>query len=197
MKKPILIGVSIIIVLGILLAAAALGFADTKTKFNAFKSITERRNHALYVADSSGRNVKLIYEESRPIERATVQAVSWNPDGSKIAFSSSIANGEHVFIANPDGTERVQITACENSIPSRNEVFIAKLSGYAAKHGFKTANKSTIQEQPKQWLPEPSASTPQITKSTATAATPKASGFNAALGIIIISTIYFIKRGYN
>jgi len=36
MKKSILIGVSIVTVLGILLAAAALGFADTKTKFNAF-----------------------------------------------------------------------------------------------------------------------------------------------------------------
>lgn len=36
MKKSILIGVSIVTVLGILLAAAALGFADTKTRFNAF-----------------------------------------------------------------------------------------------------------------------------------------------------------------
>ncbi len=36
MKKSILIGVSIVTVLGILLAAAALGFADTNTKFNAF-----------------------------------------------------------------------------------------------------------------------------------------------------------------
>lgn len=36
MKKSILIGVSIFMVLGILLAAAALGFADARTKFNAF-----------------------------------------------------------------------------------------------------------------------------------------------------------------
>ncbi len=36
MKKSILIGVSIVTVLGILLAAVALGFADTSTKFNAF-----------------------------------------------------------------------------------------------------------------------------------------------------------------
>ncbi|GEM_PF-1566006 len=36
MRKSILIGVSIVTVLGILLAAVALGFADTTTKFNAF-----------------------------------------------------------------------------------------------------------------------------------------------------------------
>jgi len=36
MKKSILIGISIVTVLAILLAAVALGFADSKTKFNAF-----------------------------------------------------------------------------------------------------------------------------------------------------------------
>ncbi|MBU4373901.1 MAG: hypothetical protein KKD69_03245 [Euryarchaeota archaeon] len=36
MKKSILIGVSIATVMAILLAAAALGFANTSTKFNAF-----------------------------------------------------------------------------------------------------------------------------------------------------------------
>lgn len=36
MKKSILIGVSIVTVVGILLAAVALGFAGTSTKFNAF-----------------------------------------------------------------------------------------------------------------------------------------------------------------
>lgn len=38
MKKSILIGVSIATVLAILLAAVALGFGDTSTKFNAFRS---------------------------------------------------------------------------------------------------------------------------------------------------------------
>lgn len=38
MKKSILIGVSIATVLAILLAAVALGFGDTSTKFNAFSS---------------------------------------------------------------------------------------------------------------------------------------------------------------
>ncbi len=36
MKKSILIGVSIVTVLGILFAAVALGFGDTSTRFNAF-----------------------------------------------------------------------------------------------------------------------------------------------------------------
>jgi hypothetical protein len=38
MKKSVLIGVSILTVLAILLAAVALGFTDAKTNFNAFKS---------------------------------------------------------------------------------------------------------------------------------------------------------------
>lgn len=38
MKKSVLIGISILTVLAILLAAVALGFTDAKTKFNAFKS---------------------------------------------------------------------------------------------------------------------------------------------------------------
>ncbi|MFZ2411007.1 MAG: DUF4367 domain-containing protein [Candidatus Methanoperedens sp.] len=38
MRKSILIGVSIATVVAILLAAAALGFGDTSTKFNAFKA---------------------------------------------------------------------------------------------------------------------------------------------------------------
>lgn len=36
MKKPILIGISIVTVLGILLAAVALGFGDTRPKSNSF-----------------------------------------------------------------------------------------------------------------------------------------------------------------
>jgi len=51
MKKSILIGVSIATVAAILLAAVALGFADTKTKFNAFadakvEQITEKATPA-------------------------------------------------------------------------------------------------------------------------------------------------------
>ncbi len=38
MKKSVLIGISILTVLAILLAAVALGFTETKTNFNAFKS---------------------------------------------------------------------------------------------------------------------------------------------------------------
>ncbi len=39
MRKSILIGVSIVTILGILLAAVALGFADTKTRFYATLSM--------------------------------------------------------------------------------------------------------------------------------------------------------------
>ncbi|MCZ7384949.1 MAG: hypothetical protein O8C63_09410 [Candidatus Methanoperedens sp.] len=224
-----------------------------------FVSATERSNLGIFVSDSQGRNVTLIYEENNPL------AVSWSPDGSKIAFtvsengiglytinpdgtgktllttnlswswtnpyawsptgdkiafSSSITNGEHIFIANPDGTERVQITTGENKryilsgeggswspdgsrllIESSNEVFIAKLSGYdrtaTIKQGYRTANES-IQELPGQSSPEPTlTAAPQITKTIASAIIPKASGFEAALVIAILSTTYLFKRRYN
>ncbi len=44
MKKSVLIGVSILTVLAILLAAVALGFTDAKTKFNAFVSVDANTN---------------------------------------------------------------------------------------------------------------------------------------------------------
>ncbi len=230
-----------------------------------FKSITESRSHGIYVADSFGRNVKLIYEESSPGERATIEVLSWSPDGRKIAFvsndngaklytinpdgtgkilltsnlswswtnpyswspsgdkivfASTIGSGEHIFIANPDGTERVQITTGENKryilsgeggswspdgtrllIESSNEVFIAKLSGYdrtaTIKQGYRTANES-IQELPGQSSPEPTlTAAPQITKTIASAIIPKVPGFEVAHAIAILSAIYLFKRRYN
>ncbi len=41
MKKSILIGISIITVAGIILAAVALGFGDTRTKVNSSAQINE------------------------------------------------------------------------------------------------------------------------------------------------------------
>ncbi|MFZ3384450.1 MAG: hypothetical protein WA144_11045 [Candidatus Methanoperedens sp.] len=224
-----------------------------------FVSVTESQNPGIYVADSRGKNVRLIHEENSPLERARLEAVSWSPEGSKIAFtslengaklytinpdgtgktlltsnlswswtnpyvwspsgdkiafSSSGANGEHIFIANPDGTERVQITTGEsrryflsemggswspdgsrlliesqNSQTSRNDLLIAKLSGYdSIKQGFRAANKSMIiQVSNEQPSPEP----------TLTATTPRAPGFGATLAIGILYTIYLFKRRYN
>ncbi len=224
-----------------------------------FVSATERSNLGIFVSDSQGRNVTLIYEENNPL------AVSWSPDGSKIAFTVSengiglytinpdgtgktllttnlswswtnpyawspsgdkivfasiIGSGEHIFIANPDGTERVQITTGENKryilsgeggswspdgtrllIESSNEVFIAKLSGYdrtaTIKQGYRTANES-IQELPGQSSPEPTlTAVPQITKTIASAIIPKVPGFEVAHAIAILSAIYLFKRRYN
>lgn len=231
-----------------------------------FVSVTERRNLGIYVADSQGRNVKLIYEENNPLERATLKAISWSPDGSKIAFtvsesgnglytinsdgtgktlltsnlswswtnpyawspsgdkiafSYSAANGEHIFIANPDGTERVQITTGENkryllsglggswspdgsrlliesrsNQPSRDEVFIAKLSGYD--RTMPVQAPELIKQGGKERSLEPTmTATPEITKPATVNVTPKAPGFDAALAIGILSTIHLFKRRYN
>ena len=104
----------------------------------------------------SGKNLWIVNSDGTTLRQfGDCWGGTWSPDGSKIAFSSSTAKGEHVFIANPDGTERVQITTGEskrytlsglggswspdgsrlliesrNGQTSRNEVLIAKLSGY-------------------------------------------------------------------
>jgi len=55
MRKSILIGLSIITVAGILLAAFALGFGDTRTKVNAFKSAETEKNTQAHPRLSSRR----------------------------------------------------------------------------------------------------------------------------------------------
>ncbi|MBE0522293.1 MAG: PD40 domain-containing protein [Candidatus Methanoperedenaceae archaeon] len=227
-----------------------------------FVSLTERRNLGIFVYDSQGRSVKLIYEENNPLEKATLISVSWSPDGSKItftvsengiglytinpdgtgkilissnltggyawspsgdkiAFSSSTANGEHIFIANPDGTERTQITTGENKHyvlsgmggswspdgsrlliesstyrASRNEVFIAKLSGYG--RTMPTRVPGLMKQGEEKRSPEPNLTvTPETTKSITAATTPEAPGFDGALAVAILSAIYLFKRRYN
>lgn len=227
-----------------------------------FQSITEGGNNGIYIAASSGRDLKLIYEMGSSVERATLDEVSWSPDGSKIAFvtfengvnlytinpdgtgttlitsnlswswenpyvwspsgdkiafSSNTADGEHIFITDPDGMERTQITTGKNRryalsgfggswspdgsrllIESSKEVFIAKLSGYDAKKLSKNVDKNiTIQEHQGQSLPEPGGANTSEAKPIVIASAPKVSGFIATHGIIIISAIYFIKRRYN
>lgn len=232
-----------------------------------FVSFTEKRNSGIFVSDSQGRNINLIYGDNNPFE-----AVSWSPDGSKIAFvvpgndsklytinpdgtdktlltsnlswgwsnpyawspsgdkiafSSGISNGKHIFIANPDGTELVQITTGENKYyilsetggswspdgsrlligsqngkTSRSDILlIVKLSGYKSegfKHGFKGENKTLLIQNSSNGQTSP--------EPTLTAApqiiefiivTPKAPGFDATLAAGILYTIYLFKRRYN
>ncbi|VVB96728.1 Protein TolB [uncultured archaeon] len=70
-----------------------------------FKSFTERKNHGIYVSDSLGRNVKLIYDEN-----SSLDAISWNPGGNKIAFAS-LENGVSLYTINPDGTGKTLLTS--------------------------------------------------------------------------------------
>ncbi len=226
-----------------------------------FVSIIERHNLGIFVSDSQGRNVKLIYEENNPLEKATLKAVSWSPDGNKIAFtvsesgnelytinsdgtgkplltsnlswswtnpyawspsgdkiafSSSTPGGEHIFIANPDGTERVQITTGENKnyvlsglggswsrdgsrlliessggSPSRNEVFIAKLSGYDRTLSVQATEPINQREEGRS--PETTdiaAPAPQVTDKI-----PRTPGFSSLLaGIMLMFSMLLIKR---
>lgn len=198
-----------------------------------FISFIEKSNPGIFVSDLQGRNVNLIYGDNNPLEKAAFEAVSWSPDGSKIAFivpgndnklytinpdgtdktlltsnlswswsnpyawspsgdkiafSSSIANGEHIFIANPDGTELVQITTGENKhyvlggtggswSPDGSRLLIGFQNG-------KTSRSDILL-----------IATPRITESIII--TPKAPGFGATLATGILYTIYLFKRRYN
>ncbi len=100
---------------------------------------------------------------------------SWSPDGSRLLIES------------------------QNSQTSRNDLLIAKLSGYdSIKQGFRAANKSMIiQASNEQTSPEPTlTAVPQIT-GPITATTPRVPGFGATLAIGILYTIYLFKRRYN
>ncbi len=129
-------------------------------------------------------------------ESFTIQAFISKPDGTeRVQITLNDTRGYNINSWSPDGS-RLLIESRSNQ-PSRNEVFIAKLSGYAAKQGFRTANKSIkVQEPlPGQSSPEPTViTTPQ---SAASAATPKAPAFDAVAMIGILFTINLFKRRYN
>lgn len=274
---------------------------DRKT--NAEKiAFVEQPKYSLYTMnpDGTGKTLLALTGWGEFFERPVY---AWNPSGDKIVFSAIIdpATGKqvdfdtfwarkeyyeaHIFLSNPDGTERVQLTAKEpynvitggwspdgsrliigssSDIEMRAwNVSIIKLRGYdevlsvyypssikqgtdafievksmskpvenaaiflngreigktnesgflkysfkeagnlrlsAVKQGFRTANKSIVVQElhSEQSSPEPTlTAAPQITKTVASAIIPKASGFEAALAIAILSTIYLFKRRYN
>lgn len=81
MKKSILIGVSIATVLAILLAAVALGFADTKTKFNVFKAAEADKNTSNTIAiiepnNEAQKSISLRVIE--PYEKGAIQQAQSN-----------------------------------------------------------------------------------------------------------------------
>ncbi|MCZ7380941.1 MAG: DUF4367 domain-containing protein [Candidatus Methanoperedens sp.] len=81
MKKSILIRVSIVTILGILLAAVALGFADTKTKFNAFSSAEADKNtsNTIAIIEPNNETHKSIsFRVIEPDENGAVQQAQSN-----------------------------------------------------------------------------------------------------------------------
>ncbi|NJD78238.1 MAG: hypothetical protein FIB08_14295 [Candidatus Methanoperedens sp.] len=232
------------------------------------KSFTERGNYGIYISDSLGKNVRLIYEENSKAERATLDAISWspggnkiaftlsgngvslytiNPDGTgetlltsnlswswtspyawspsgdKIAFSSNTANGEHIFIANTDGTESTQVTAGENkgyrlsdtgkswspdgrrllieSIGNRfsqTEVFIATLSGYNSTISNRAPEATRQDFQPaNNSITIKELQARQTDVPIVMTDTPQAPGFDMMFAAGILSVIYLIKKRYN
>jgi hypothetical protein len=77
MKKSILIGVSIVTVLGILLAAVALGFGDTSTKFNAFSS-AESDNTSAQPEDKAALEAQADTEISEIAIKGAIQQAQSN-----------------------------------------------------------------------------------------------------------------------
>lgn len=81
MKKSIIIGVSIVTVLGILLAAIALGFTDTSTRFNAFKSAEANPNTSdpiKIVEPNNETRTTISFRAIEPDENGAVQQAQSN-----------------------------------------------------------------------------------------------------------------------
>jgi uncharacterized membrane protein len=77
MRKSILIGLSIITVAGILLAAFALGFGDTRTKVNAFKSAETEKNTSGSSAIIEPKNESKTNSQFRSIEFSEKGAIQY------------------------------------------------------------------------------------------------------------------------
>lgn len=77
MRKSILIGLSIITVAGILLAAFALGFGDTRTKVNAFKSAEIEKNTSGSSAIIEPKNESKTNSQFRSIELSEKGAIQY------------------------------------------------------------------------------------------------------------------------
>ncbi len=81
MKKSIVIGVSIVAVLAILLAAAALGFTDTSTRFNAFKSAEANPNASgsiKIIEPNNEARSNISFRDIEPDENGAVQQAQSN-----------------------------------------------------------------------------------------------------------------------
>ncbi|MCZ7384951.1 MAG: DUF4367 domain-containing protein [Candidatus Methanoperedens sp.] len=85
MRKSILIGVSIVTILGILLAAVVLGFTDTKTRFNAFSSAEADKNTSNTIAIIEPNNETQKSISFRVIELSEKGALQQAQ--SKVSFS--------------------------------------------------------------------------------------------------------------
>ncbi|CAG0954585.1 MAG: DUF4367 domain-containing protein [Candidatus Methanoperedens sp.] len=77
MRKSILIGLSIITVAGILLAAFALGFGDTRTKVNAFKSAETEKNTTVSSSFIEPENDSKTNSQFRSIELSEKGAIQY------------------------------------------------------------------------------------------------------------------------
>ncbi|MCX9009646.1 MAG: DUF4367 domain-containing protein [Candidatus Methanoperedens sp.] len=81
MKKSVLIGVSIVTVLAILLAAVAFGFADANKKFNAFKSAGTNPNISdpiTVIEPNNETQTNISFRSIEPDENGAVQQAQSN-----------------------------------------------------------------------------------------------------------------------
>jgi len=73
---------------------------------------TEGAQQDLFVADTGGGNEQQVTDD---LEKDW--APRWSPDGSRITFYSNASGDYEVWLANPDGTGRVQLTTTPDEAP--------------------------------------------------------------------------------
>ena len=107
----------------------------------AFDSDRGGKRVNIYVMDTDGLNVQQITQ----LELA--QIPKWSPDGKHIAFEASIDQGQQVYIANADGTQRWQVSKAmipnasiyfDDWSPNGKQILYTEAIGLDVNHSFPT-----------------------------------------------------------
>jgi len=64
----------------------------------------------IYVMDADGSNQRNLTKQNKPTNRGSDQFPSWSPDGSHIAFASSIDYNFEIYVMNADGSNQRNLT---------------------------------------------------------------------------------------
>ena len=75
----------------------------------------DRQGHYVYAADADGKNERQLTQE--PNAFAGVHA-AWTPDSKHIVYGDRVGEAEELFMSDPDGSNRKQLTFLKQAATS-------------------------------------------------------------------------------